>query len=229
MQRMGLWIIGLGLGWVLATGVAAPARAAEEAAEVAAEVATESDLHADGEHADGSHAGGGEHGGGDTNPVTLDPDLAIVTAVVFLVLMAVLWKFAWGPIVEALDKREQSVADQLADAKRSQEEARRLLASHQQQLAGTAAEVKQLLEQARKDADLQKQQILDSAQAAAAAERDRAIREIDAAKNAALQGLAQKSVETAVQLAGQIVHRQLSSEDHSQLIGDALQRFSSNN
>ena len=62
-----------------------------------------------------------------------------------------------------------------------------MLADHESRLAGAAAEVKQLLDQARRDADVQKQQILETAQAAAAAEKDRAVREIHAAKNAALR------------------------------------------
>lgn len=164
---------------------------------------------------------------GSSNPVTLDPDLAIVTAIIFLLLLAVLWKFAWGPIVEALDRRETTLAEQLAAAKRSEEESRRLLAEHEKKLAGAASEVKQMLDQARRDAELQKQQILETAQAAATAEKDRAVREIHAAKQAALHDLAQKSVATAVSLAGEIVHRQLNTEDHSRLIGDALEQLSS--
>jgi F-type H+-transporting ATPase subunit b len=164
---------------------------------------------------------------GSSNPVTLDPDLAIVTGIIFLLLLAVLWKFAWGPIIEALDRRESTLAEQLAAAKRSEDESRRLLAEHEKKLAGAASEVKQLLDQARRDAELQKQQIVESAQAAAAAEKDRAVREIHAAKHAALHDLAQKSVSTAVSLAGEIVHRQLNTEDHSRLIGDALQQLSS--
>jgi F-type H+-transporting ATPase subunit b len=104
-----------------------------------------------------------------------------------------------------------------------------MLADHQTRLAGAAAEVKQLMDQARRDADIQRQQLLESAQAAAAAEKDRAVREIQAAKHAALEELASKSVATAVDLAGQIVRRQLRPEDHSQLISDALDQFSSNN
>lgn len=94
------------------------------------------------------------------------------------------------------------------------------------EVGGAAAKVKQLLDTARKEAEHQKQQILETAQAAATAEKDRAVREIHAAKNAALQDLAKKSVDTAVDLASKIVHRQLSGNDHAELIGDALQRFS---
>jgi F-type H+-transporting ATPase subunit b len=196
-----------------------PAHTLSEAAPNAADAG-----HAEGDV--GHAAAPGTAAPGSSNPVTFDPDLAIVTAIIFLLLLAVLWKFAWGPIVEALDTREQTVAEQLAEAKRSQEESRRLLAEHEKKLAGAASEVKQLIDQARRDADVQKQQIVESAQAAAAAEQDRAVRAIHAAKQAALHELAQKSVATAVSLAGQIVHRQLNTEDHSQLIGDALQQLS---
>jgi F-type H+-transporting ATPase subunit b len=179
------------------------------------------EAHGAGEHGAGEH-GAGEHGG-------LDPDLAIVTAIIFLVLLAVLGKFAWGPITEALDQREKAIADEIASAERQNGQARALLAEHEAKLAGTADEVRRLLEEARRDADQQRQQILAEAQAAAADQKDRAVREIEGAKNAALQELAQTSVNTAVDLAGQIVQRQLSADDHAALIGDALNRFPSQN
>ena len=203
--------------------------AAEDSAEVTSESELHGDAHGDDGHGD-AHGAHDAHGdAGSTNPTTLDPDLPIVTGIIFLILLAVLWKFAWGPIVEALDTREKSVAEQLAEAKANQEKSQQLLAEHEAKLASTAAEVKSMLDQARKDADAQKQQIVESAQAAATAEKDRAVREIDAAKNAALQDMAKKSVDTAVNLAGQIVKRQLSHDDHSNLIGDAMRQFSDEN
>ena len=171
------------------------------------------------EHED---AGSQVHGG-------LDPDLAIVTALVFLILMAVLWKFAWGPIVAALQKREDSIADDLAAAKRNNEEAQRLLEDHKSKLAGTAEEVRQLLDGARRDAETTKQEIIADAQKAAESEKTRAVREITAAKDSALEDLAKKSVDTAVGLAGQIVKRQLKPDDHQELIGEALKQFPSKN
>jgi F-type H+-transporting ATPase subunit b len=206
------------------------------AAEPQAEVSTQHEVSASaatvGDHvaSDGGHAptGGDAHGAAAAGspPITLDPDLAIVTAIIFLLLLAILGKFAWRPIVSAIDRREKAVADQLATALRNQEESKRLMAEHERRLSSAATEVKQLLDQARRDAESQKQQILESAQAAAAAEKDRAVREIHAAKNAALQDLAQRSVDTAVELAGNIVRRQLKPEDHAQLVGDALKQFS---
>lgn len=192
-------------------------------AEGSAEINTQQEL------ADGADAGGAHGAHGPPNPVSVDPDLAIVTAIIFLMLLAVLWKFAWGPLVTAIDAREKSMADNLAEAARSNEEAKRLLEEHQTKLASAAADVRQLLDDAKKDAEFQKQKILDQAQEAAKSEKDRALREIESAKNSALEDLAQTSVDTAVDLAGKIVKRQLSAADHSQLIGESLQNFPSKN
>lgn len=163
------------------------------------------------------------------DPTAVDPDLAIVTLVIFLVLLAVLGKFAWKPIIEALDRRERAIADQLAATQAAQEDARRLLAEHQAKLAGAADEVRQMLDQARKEAELQKQQVIGEAQEAAATEKRRALAEIDAAKNSALREMAQKTVDSAIGLAGKIVRRQLKPDDHAELISEALREFPSQN
>ena len=92
-----------------------------------------------------------------------------------------------------------------------------------------ADEVRKILEDARRDAETQKQNILAEAEAAADAQKTRALKEIDAAKNGALQELAEKSVDTAVGLAGKIVQRQLTNEDHSSLISEAIKHFPGNN
>lgn len=200
--------------------------------------------HGDSDHAEApseSHAATGEHGadghgaaegaahGASANPLTVDPDLAIVTAIVFLVLMLILWKFAWGPISAALDQRERSVADNIAAAERNHEAAKQLLSAHQTKLDGAADEVRRLLEMARKEAEEHKQQVFGEAQAAARSEKDRALREIGVAKQQALYELAEKSVDTAVGLASRIVKAKLNPQDHSRLIQDALDQMPSQN
>ena len=193
-----------------------------------AEVTSESEVHAGGDHGhdDQAHGGGS---GAPPSPISVDPDLAIVTAVIFVGGVLVLWKYAWGPIITASDARETRMANDLADAAKANEESKRLLAAHEAKMADAAAEVRQLLDSARRDADVQRQKVLDEAQAAAQSEKDRALREIQSAKNGALQEVAEKSVDTAVALAGRIVKRDLSAQDHSQLINDAIENFPSKN
>ncbi|MFO0913809.1 MAG: F0F1 ATP synthase subunit B [Pirellulales bacterium] len=222
----------VGLWWA---GAAVPARAATDPAQ--AEVHSGSELAegaghdaAAADHGSADHAGAGGHGGhaaADSRPV--DPDLLLYTVAVFLLLLAILGKFAWKPIIEAVDRRERQVADQLAAAQAAQEQAQRQLAEHQAKLAGATEEIRQMLDQARREADHQKQQIVASAQQAAADEKKRAVGEITAAKNAALRELAERSVDSALGLAGKIVRRQLQPGDHAELVQEALREFPSQN
>jgi F-type H+-transporting ATPase subunit b len=198
------------------------------------EPAAKADAHDDHEHKEGdAHAGGGHHehighaGASETleQPQEFKTDLSIATFVVFLVLLAILWKFAWGPIVQALQRREEMVADHIAQAERNHEQARMLLAEYEQKLAGASNEVRELMEEARRDGEHTKQQILAEAKQAAEAERARALRDIDAAADAAMESLSERSAQLAVELAGKIVQAQLSREDHARLIQEAMARF----
>ena len=73
-----------------------------------------------------------EESGGGPNPLAVDPDLAIWTLVVFVILFLVLGKFAWPQITAALEERERKIADNIAAAKALNEDAKRLLAEHRQ-------------------------------------------------------------------------------------------------
>ncbi len=189
----------------------------------------------------GDSHGGGDHGGeyhdpyedalhgnagaGLEKPEEWKASLAIWSFVVFGMLLGILWKFAWGPICAALDQRESAVQANIDAAKEQNDKAAKLLADHEAKLAGTAEEVRSLLDNARKEAETQKASILAEAQKAADSEKNRALQEIAAAKNGALQELAEQSVDTAVGMAGSIVKKELKSDDHSSLISEALKHF----
>jgi len=156
----------------------------------------------------------------------VETDLALWTAVVFVVLLLVLWKLAWRPIVGGLQKREQRIADEIASAERSNAEARGLLREYEKRLAAAGEDVRQMLDAARRDAEQVGRQIVEKAQADAKAEHRRALEDIDQAAANALKELAQESAALAVDLAGRIVNRQLDPAAHSQLIEQAVTDFS---
>jgi F-type H+-transporting ATPase subunit b len=145
---------------------------------------------------------------------------------VFLILLAILTKFAWGPIAAALEQREETIARQIADAKLASEKAAQQLRDYEARLAAATDEARQIVALARKDAELAKDKIVAEAREAAAKERDRAIADIASAKNQALDEIAQKSVQTAVSLASNIIRREVKPQEHEALIGDAINEFS---
>lgn len=193
----------------------------QEAAEHPAEAAAHDSAHAEAGHGSAEH--GGEHG--DTNPLTTDVDLAVYTAVVFLLLVFILGKFAWKPIAEGLDRREQTIAEQIEAANRTHQEAKNLLAMYDKRLTGAQDEVKAMLDQARRDATQASQEMLNKATADATDIKDRAVRDIETAKGAALKELAESSGRMAVDLAGKIVRDELDAGRHQRLIQESLERF----
>ncbi len=159
------------------------------------------------------------------NPLAVDTDLAVWTFVVFLVLFGVLWKFAWGPIAHALDRREHHIAENIAAAQRAQDDAKSMLAEYEGKLAGAADQVRQMLEEARRDAEGVKQEIVGEARTAAQQEHQRAMRDIRTATDAAVEELSQRSADLAIQLAGKVISAKLSAEERAKLVQESLNKF----
>jgi F-type H+-transporting ATPase subunit b len=211
---------------VAAAMVASPwvARAAEEGSPPAA---SQEEGAAAAPHGDDAHHDLG-HGNASTSledPTEFRTDLAIYTFVVFLLLLAILGKFAWPPIVRALEERERRIADHIAAAEAQHEEAKRIAAQHEAKLAAAAEEVRALLEEARRDAEHTKAQIVAEARQAAQAEHERTIRDVNQAKDVAMKQLAETSAVLAVQLASKVVQEELSPAHQERLIREAVGRL----
>ncbi len=161
------------------------------------------------------------------NPLVFKTDLAIWTFVVFVLLFFVLKKFAWGPISESLDRREHHISENIEAAKRAQDDARQLLAEYERKLAGAADQVREMLEEAHRDAEHTKQDILNEAKTAAKAEHDRALRDIRTAADSAVKELSQRSADLAIQLAGKFISAKLTPDERSRLVQDSLTKFAS--
>src|SRR5690348_9297169 len=106
-----------------------------------------------------AHAEAGEEHEPDRNPLAFDPDLAVFSAIIFLLLVAILGKFAWPTITAALDERERKIADHIAAAEARDQESKRLFAEHEAKLAAAAGEVRAMLDEARRDAEKVKKSI----------------------------------------------------------------------
>jgi len=185
-----------------------------------------------------SYASSDEHGPDPTSAhasenldslIDLKTDKTIWSAVVFLILFGGLYVLAWKPISEGLATREKAIATQIADAKRSADEAMAKLKEYDAKLQTAHVQSADLITQARKDAESAGQRIVAEAQAEASRQRDRALADIESAKQGALSDIAGKSTEIAFSLARRVVGRELKTDDHKQLIADSLSKMPSQN
>lgn len=206
MRRLSL----LAPGFLLFAIAVAPAvhpvrvQAAEHGAETKA-------AHPAGEHAEG----------GQPNILELKPGLATATVIVFLILFLVLWRFAWGPLSKALHDREHNMEHTLQAAEQARAEAERLLAEHRGQMAQAAAQIRQMLEDARHGAQVTADEIVKKAHDESEASRQRAERDIATARDQALLDIWTKTADLAVSVAGKVLTKSLGPDEHRRLIETA--------
>ncbi len=209
------------------------AKAAPEAEAKAADV--KADEHGKDAHGGGSHDGHHhdatnltEANASETLHEIADPKFqdSIASLVIFGLLMAVLIKFAWGPITKGLDARESSIAEKIEQARLGAEKATKQLQEYEAKLAAATEEARGIVAQARVDAEATREKIIAEGKAVSQQERDRAIADIHAAKAQALSEIARKSVDAAIGLASSIVKREVKAADHEQLIGETISQFS---
>ena len=161
------------------------------------------------------------------SPAWFQTDLALWSFAVFMLLLALLGKFAWKPIMEGLEKREDGIARQIAETKAANDEAKRMLVTYERRLAEAADEVRGMLDEARRDADATRQAIVAEARKAADDERSRAKHEISLAKDDALSQIAEKAGHLAVEVAGKFLRDKLGADDQARLVRDSVASLSS--
>lgn len=162
------------------------------------------------------------HGEGKISPFAGNLGNAIWTLLIFAVVLWVLGKFAWGPVLAGLQRRERFIHESLETAKRDREAAEARLREYEQKLVAARDEASKIVEEGRRDAEAVRRKIEEEARTSGDAMIERAKREINVARDTALHDLYERSAELASNMAGSILKRQISPEDHSRLIQDAL-------
>jgi len=185
--------------------------------------------HDDPTHDDHAHhdLGHGNAGKDLENVAEFRTDLALYTFTVFMLLLGILGKMAWPTISSALLEREKRIEGNIADAEALHVEAKNMLAQHEAKLAMAADEVRELLDEARRDAEHTKTQIIAEAKQLAGEERDRAVRDVDLAAERAMHKLVETSANMAVDLAGQVVKQNITPDQQASLVREALAKLAS--
>ena len=150
------------------------------------------------------------------------PSLALWTVVVFLGLLFILGKFAWGPILTSLHHREEHLLNVLQETERARNEGEALLAEHRRQLQAAEDQIRAMLDEGRKNAQALADEISKKAQAEAEATKERAHRDINTARDQALAEIWSKTADLAVSVAGKVLDKSITGDDHRRLIETAM-------
>lgn len=154
---------------------------------------------------------------------------AFWTLLIFAGLLVVLGKYAWRPMLEALNRREQFIRQTIETAKKERSEAERTMAEYRQLMARSKQEAQAILEQGRKDAEAARQRLAQQAQAESEQMIARARQEIQLARQSALQDLRSLAADLSVDVASKIIQRNVTAEDQQRLVEESLKQLAKGN
>ena len=162
------------------------------------------------------------------NPlVQPDPGLFFWTIAVFLTLLFLLKRFAWGPLLAALDERQAGIRKSLEDADTAKRELAEVQARASALIGQARTEADTILSEARADGTRVRQELRDAGQQEKEALIRSAQQQIQLERDRAVTEIRRQAVELSVMIASKLIRRNLTREDNEALIDEALQQVDS--
>lgn len=157
-----------------------------------------------------------------TSLLSVNPGLIFWTLVTFVILMLLLKKFVWGPIIAAVERREDSLKEMFDGAENAKNEAQQLLKRYEDQLAGARDEMNQLIEEGKARAGKAGDEIIGKASSEAEQLVERAKAEINRERQKAIEELKAQVVKISLAAAERVIERNLAEQDHRNLIQQTI-------
>jgi F-type H+-transporting ATPase subunit b len=146
----------------------------------------------------------------------------IWTVLTFLVLLAVLRKLAWKPLLEALDSREKRIDDALLKAEKAQREAEQAIAENRKRSDEAMRQAEQLIEQARKDAEQTRHKMIEEARAESRRVVEQDMRRLEAEQRAAMQEMRSIAADLAIRAAGRLIQSSMTEQQQREIVDQFL-------
>jgi F-type H+-transporting ATPase subunit b len=160
------------------------------------------------------------------NPlVQVDPGLFIWTIFTFLVLLTLLAKFAWRPLLQSLSAREETIRKSLADAEKARVELERLNRESEAIIRQARVEGEQIIGASRADAERLRGELREKARAEADGIIKNAERQIQLETARAVQQIRTEAADLSVAIASKLIRKNITKEDNEKLIQDALNQL----
>jgi len=168
---------------------------------------------------------GGEAPG---SPLDVNPGLIIWTTVTFIILLLILKKIAWKPILDSLKERETTIADSLEKAEQARKQAEELIAKNKSDMARFEIEGQKLIAEAREYSQKVKSQSDEDGRIIAKKMIDDAKLEIERKHQESFNLLKEQVAEIAIKAAEKIIKEELNKEKHTEIVNRYIDELSKN-
>ncbi len=164
------------------------------------------------------------------NPlVQVDPGLYIWTIIVFLVLLFLLMKFAWRPLLAMLEKREDNIRHALLDAEKAREELANVKEDTEKLLNKARNESQAIITAGKKNAERMKDEIIEKAQSKSETLLADVKKQIEIEKDRAITSVKAEVVNLSIEVAQKLIKKNLSKKDNLKLINDSISSINQKN
>lgn len=148
----------------------------------------------------------------------------IATVVLFLILLALLKKFAWGPLMGVMDQRAEMIANEIDAAEKSRIDSEQLLEEHKNLLKEARNDAKAIVENAREQGESQREEIVKAARTEVARLREEASLEIASEREKAVAAVREEFVSLSVLAASKVLGKEVSEDDNRELIEETISK-----
>ena len=168
-------------------------------------------------HTDSVHEGGWME-----KWLSFDPGVFMWTIVTFFIVLAILkWK-AWGPLMDALDKREEDIRNALSSAEKAKEEAGKVAEDYEEMIRKAQAEAQKIVAESKAAGERVREEIKVTAEKEAGDILEKAQHQIQTEKEKAVQEIRSSVVEFSLQAATKVIEKNVDSEDNRRLIKETV-------
>ena len=160
--------------------------------------------------------------------MSIQVGMAVITLIIFILLLTLLGKFAWRPLITGLKRREDAIRESIRAAAEAEAQVERTRKDLEEKIAEVQRQASMQLQQAKSDAAKAAELIRQHAEAESRAIKDQALRDIQNAKQQALSEIAELSVQLSARMASKILARNITAEDQQRLIDETVSELARN-
>lgn len=157
----------------------------------------------------------------------MNPGLTVFTWITFLILLGFLYKFGWGPIVNALSNREEKIQDDLTTAEEEREKAEQLRKEREEELNEAHADAREIVENSRQKGEEVREEIIEEAEEEAESKLQNAEKQIESKRKEAFESVEGEVGEMALSLAEKLLKREIDEEEHGRIVDEFLDEVES--
>lgn len=161
------------------------------------------------------------HGGGSW---ITNPGLTVFTWITFLILLGILYRYGWDPIVETLQNREEKIQNDLTTAEEEREKAEELRQKRQNELNEAHAEAQEIVENGREKGEEERERIIEEARDEADSMINEAENKIERERREAFEEVESEVGDLALTLTEKLLREELDEDDHRRIVDEFMDK-----